>query len=66
MTRSATADAPEDAGIDELLDAAKVRFPLGRLGTEDEVAQLALHLASDESAWTTGTAITIDGGLSVQ
>lgn len=63
---AAMSSAPADAGFDELLDAAKWRFPLGRMGTVDEVAQLALHLASDESAWTTGTAINIDGGMSVQ
>ena len=36
--------------------------PLGRLGTEAEVATLAAHLLSDESGWTTGTVIAIDGG----
>lgn len=40
------------------------RQPLGRLGTADEVAALALYLASDESAYTTGTAHLIDGGWS--
>jgi len=36
--------------------------PLKRLGTETEVAALAAHLLSDESAWTTGAVIPIDGG----
>ena len=36
--------------------------PLKRLGTEEEVAALAIHLLSPESAWTTGTVIPIDGG----
>ena len=36
--------------------------PLRRLGTATEVAALAAHLLSDESAWTTGAVITIDGG----
>lgn len=36
--------------------------PLKRLGTEVEVALLAAHLLSDESTWTTGTVIPIDGG----
>lgn len=36
--------------------------PLHRLGRESEIAALALHLLSDESAWTTGTVIPIDGG----
>lgn len=38
------------------------RQPMGRIGTAEEVAQLALYLASDESAYITGTAIAIDGG----
>jgi len=36
--------------------------PLGRFGTPDEVAALAVYLASDESAFTTGAEFTIDGG----
>ena len=36
--------------------------PLRRMGTAAEVAALAAHLLSDESAWTTGTVIPIDGG----
>ncbi len=37
--------------------------PLGRFGTPEEVAAVAVHLASDESAYTTGAEFTIDGGL---
>ena len=40
------------------------RQPMGRLGTTAEVAALAVYLASDESAFTTGTTQLIDGGLS--
>ena len=36
--------------------------PLQRVGREEEVAALAAHLLSDESAWTTGTVIPCDGG----
>jgi len=47
-------------------DAARAAFvarqPMGRIGTAAEVASLALYLASDESAYTTGTAVAIDGG----
>ncbi len=37
--------------------------PLKRFGTVDEVAALSVHLASDESAYTTGAEFTLDGGL---
>ena len=37
--------------------------PLRRLGTPEDVAALALYLASDESAWMTGSILTLDGGL---
>lgn len=40
------------------------RQPMGRLGRVDEIAALAVYLASDESAFTTGTAQIIDGGWS--
>ncbi|WP_207482128.1 SDR family oxidoreductase [Arenibaculum pallidiluteum] len=38
------------------------RQPMGRLGRPEEIAALALYLASDESAFTTGTINVIDGG----
>ena len=38
---------------------------LKRLGTPSDIAKLALFLASDESSWMTGSAITIDGGIMV-
>lgn len=41
------------------------RQPMGRVGKAKEVAALATYLASDESAFTTGTTHTIDGGWSV-
>jgi 2-keto-3-deoxy-L-fuconate dehydrogenase len=40
------------------------RQPIGRLGSTEEVAALALYLASDESSFTTGTVHVIDGGWS--
>ena len=39
------------------------RQPMGRLGTAEEIARLALYLASDESAYTTGAVHVIDGGM---
>lgn len=38
------------------------RQPMGRLGTVEEMAAAALYLAGDESAFTTGTVIVVDGG----
>jgi 2-keto-3-deoxy-L-fuconate dehydrogenase len=40
------------------------RQPMGRLGEPEEIAALALYLASDESAFTTGTTHIVDGGWS--
>ncbi|MFY9583311.1 MAG: SDR family NAD(P)-dependent oxidoreductase [Candidatus Acidiferrales bacterium] len=39
------------------------QIPLGRLGRPEDVAQLALFLASEESSWLTGAALPLDGGL---
>ncbi|MBL0901170.1 MAG: SDR family oxidoreductase [Reyranella sp.] len=41
------------------------RQPTGRFGSADEIAALAVYLASDEAAFTTGTINVIDGGWSV-
>ncbi len=41
------------------------RQPMGRLGTAEEVAQAALYLVSDEAAFVTGTAFSIDGGFAI-
>ena len=41
------------------------RIPLGRFGQPEDVVNAALYLASDESAWMTGTTFVVDGGISV-
>lgn len=51
-------------GVDEARRLFLARQPSGRLGTAAEVAALAVYLASDEAAFTTGAAIVIDGGWS--
>jgi len=41
------------------------RQPIGRLGTAEEIAELALYLASDASKYTTGQPLAIDGGWTI-
>jgi len=41
------------------------RQPMGRLGTAEEIAAVAVYLASDDSTFTTGTTISVDGGISI-
>ncbi|MBV7548426.1 SDR family oxidoreductase [Pseudomonas sp. PDM26] len=41
------------------------RQPMGRIGSTEEIAQLALYLGSDASAYTTGGVHVIDGGMSI-
>lgn len=48
----------------EVYDAFVARQPIGRIGTTEEIAYLAAYLASDASAYTTGTTQIIDGGWS--
>ena len=40
-------------------------IPLGRHATPEEIAQLALFLAGDESRFITGATIAVDGGMSI-
>ena len=49
---------------DEILSKFVARQPMGRLGAPEEIAHLAVYLASDESAFTTGAVHLIDGGWS--
>jgi 2-keto-3-deoxy-L-fuconate dehydrogenase len=56
------------AAFDDPVQARKdfiARQPLGRLGTAEEIAAMAVYLASDESRYTTGTAMVIDGGVTL-
>jgi 2-keto-3-deoxy-L-fuconate dehydrogenase len=51
--------------IEKARAAFMARQPMGRLGTPEEIANLALYLASDEASFTTGQAYIIDGGWSI-
>ncbi|MDE0728306.1 MAG: glucose 1-dehydrogenase [Alphaproteobacteria bacterium] len=62
-TTPLTVERFSDPAISEvLLD----RTPMGRLGTAEDIANGVLFLASDESAWMTGTELVIDGGMTAQ
>lgn len=56
---AASAD-PEQARTDFI-----ARQPIGRLGTAEEIAALAVYLAGDEAAYTTGSIMVADGGLTL-
>ena len=46
-----------------VLDELAKWYPLGRVGTVDDVASAVAFLASREASWITGTVLTVDGGL---
>jgi 2-keto-3-deoxy-L-fuconate dehydrogenase len=54
----------QDVDIAQIEAAFVARQPMGRVGKAEEIAALALYLASDESAFTTGAIHVIDGGWS--
>lgn len=55
--------AGQDAGVTDYTRAdIERRTPLGRYGTAEEVAKVALFLASDASAYMTGSPVMVDGG----
>jgi len=51
---------------DSMLNGLKSLHPMGRLGTAEEVAELALWLSSEKSSFVTGSYYTIDGGYTAQ
>ena len=63
MVEGFIANASNPTRVREGLNAAA---PLGRMGEADEIASAILYLASDESMFTTGAEIIIDGGLTAQ
>lgn len=49
---------------DTVLDEVPKSLPMKRIGCPEEIAKAVLFLASEESAWTTGSILTVDGGAS--
>ncbi len=59
-------DTPMDADLKAHPDQFAqllAEIPVGRMGQPDEIANLAVYLASDESAYVTGSTFFIDGGM---
>jgi NAD(P)-dependent dehydrogenase (short-subunit alcohol dehydrogenase family) len=52
--------------VEETRTQLHARQPLGRMGRPEEIAPLALYLASDEAAYVTGAQMVIDGGLTAR
>ena len=50
---------------DEIRASFVARQPMGRIGTPEEIAAMAVYLASDESAYTTGAEMHVDGGMTM-
>jgi 2-keto-3-deoxy-L-fuconate dehydrogenase len=51
--------------VDEARAGFVARQPMGRIGSTDEIAALAVYLAADESAYVTGSVFVIDGGMTL-
>ena len=54
-----TSDAKQRAAFDAM-------HPVGRMGWPEEIAHAAVYFASEESAWTTGSILSVDGGVTAQ
>jgi NAD(P)-dependent dehydrogenase (short-subunit alcohol dehydrogenase family) len=59
-----------EAGLTKIIGRDGTQFfnemiPLGRHGTPEEIARAVLYLASDQSSFTTGTMLMVDGGMSI-
>jgi 2-keto-3-deoxy-L-fuconate dehydrogenase len=59
------ANAAAAGSIDAARAAFVARQPMGRLGTPEEIAALAVYLSSDDAQFVTGQALVIDGGLTL-
>ena len=60
MSLGAMSRTPDPAAYRRLRES---QIPIGRIGRPEDVANLALYLASDESSWMTGVAFPLDGGV---
>jgi 2-keto-3-deoxy-L-fuconate dehydrogenase len=63
--RIATLAERQGRSVEEVRREFEARQAMGRIGKPEEVAALAVYLASDESAFTTGSIHIVDGGFSL-
>jgi 2-keto-3-deoxy-L-fuconate dehydrogenase len=63
--RIATQAKAQNKTLDEIRQAFIDRQPMARLGTPEEIASMAVYLASDEASYCTGQAFSVDGGFSL-
>ena len=61
MRRKSIVNLPAEAQA-ELKAYVERSYPLGRIGSPSDIAGMAIHLASDEAAWTSGGIFAVDGG----
>lgn len=61
MRRKSIVNLPAEAQA-ELKAYVERSYPLGRIGRPSDIAGIAVHLASDEAAWTSGGIFAVDGG----
>ncbi len=55
----------QGGNLDEVRAAFITRQPMGRIGSPEEIAAVAVYLGSDESTYTTGVSWNIDGGMTI-
>ncbi|MEP7208947.1 MAG: SDR family NAD(P)-dependent oxidoreductase [Casimicrobiaceae bacterium] len=65
LGRQGWEDGAEVQGVElgQVMARVNARSPLGRLGTVEQVARMALFIASDDCDFTTGSAFNVDGGI---
>jgi len=63
LQKEASAEAKRTGHeVDEVLEQKQAKIPLGRLGTPEEIARVALFLSSDQASYVTGAIVPMDGG----
>ena len=65
LGNSTAANAAQAGSVQAARQAFVDRQPMGRLGSPEEIAALAVYLASDAAQFITGQAVVIDGGLTL-